>query len=77
MAIKGAATKSDVWAITAFMAVFYYAGWWLAWPIWGYHAPNIGAESNHIMGTVGGLVGLALLRPRSNGNAGTSADPSV
>jgi len=64
--IKGNAIKFEYWAITTFMAVFYYIGWWLPWPIWGYHAPYIGAEINHAIGTIGGLVGLLLIRPRRN-----------
>ncbi len=39
IAIKGTAIAREAWAIGVFMAIFYYAGWWLAWPIWGYHAP--------------------------------------
>jgi hypothetical protein len=64
VALKGLAIGIDGWNITMFMAVFYYLGWWLAWPIWGYHAPYIGAEINHVVGTIGGLVGLAFMRPR-------------
>ncbi|MEM7531763.1 MAG: hypothetical protein AAF639_06290 [Chloroflexota bacterium] len=61
---KGATIKVETWAVITFMAVFYYAGWWLAWPIWGYHAPNLVAEMNHVIGTIGGLAGLTLLRPQ-------------
>ena len=68
VAIKGAAVKFEVWAVTAFMAAFYYTGWWLAWPIWGYHAPDIVAEMNHVVGTIGGVVGLAFLRPQHTNN---------
>ena len=64
VAIKGSAVSAESWGITAFMAVFYYAGWWLAWPIWGYHAPDVTAEMNHVFGTVGGLAGLFFVRPR-------------
>ncbi|MEM1375401.1 MAG: hypothetical protein AAGF78_13570 [Pseudomonadota bacterium] len=64
--IKGTALQFQSWAIVGFLAVFYYAGWWLAWPIWGYHAPNVTAELNHVGGTIGGLVGLYLLRPVSS-----------
>lgn len=64
VAYKGTAIKMDVWSVTTFMVVFYYAGWWLAWPIWGYHAPDIVAEMNHAAATIGGLAGLALLRPQ-------------
>ena len=63
-AYKGSSIKIEVWAIIAFMVVFYYIGWWLAWPIWGYHAPDIGAEMNHVVGTIGGLGGLAFVKPR-------------
>jgi len=62
--IKAAALKFESWAIVTFLAVFYYSGWWLAWPIWGYHAPSIMAEFNHLGGTIGGLAGLAVLKPR-------------
>ena len=63
VAFKGAALSAEAWGITVFMAVFYYVGWWLAWPIWGYHAPDVIAETNHAVGTIGGLVGLMLLKP--------------
>ena len=62
--IKGASVSLETWGITAFMAIFYYLGWWIAWPIWGYHAPSIEAETNHIIGTLGGLGALFLLRPK-------------
>ncbi|MEM9216310.1 MAG: hypothetical protein AAGD25_18430 [Cyanobacteria bacterium P01_F01_bin.150] len=62
--IKGTAIKFEYWATTTFMAVFYYIGWWLAWPIWGYHAPYIEAEINHAVATIGGLAGLFVIRPR-------------
>ena len=61
--IKGAVQRFGTWATTLFMAVFYYIGWWLAWPIWGYHAPELGAEIVHAVATVAGLVGLYLLKP--------------
>ena len=61
--LKAKTIKSESWAIITFMAAFYYLGWWLAWPIWGYHAPYLGAELNHVVGTVGGVAGLLLLRP--------------
>ena len=62
-AVKGSAISTEAWNITTFMAVFYYIGWWLAWPIWGYHAPYVGAEINHLIGTIGGLVGLGFIKP--------------
>jgi hypothetical protein len=62
--IKGASVKSETWGIATFMAVLYYLGWWIAWPIWGYHAPSFIAELNHVFGTVGGLGALYFLRPR-------------
>lgn len=62
--LKGSRMSSEIWGVTFFLCVFYYSGWWLAWPIWGYHAPYISAEMNHLVGTVGGLGGLYLLRPR-------------
>ncbi|MEM0910677.1 MAG: hypothetical protein AAGJ37_06855 [Pseudomonadota bacterium] len=46
------------------MAVLYYLGWWFAWPIWGYHAPNLTAELNHVIATVGGLGALYFLWPK-------------
>jgi len=61
---KGTKMHFESWAIIGFLAVFYYTGWWIAWPIWGYHAPSIGAELNHLVGTIGGLGGLILLRPQ-------------
>ena len=66
VAIKGTRVAQETWGIVTFLAVFYYLGWWAAWPIWGYHAPDIVAEMNHVIGTVGGLGGLLALRPRSN-----------
>ena len=62
--IRAAALQRETWGIVTFMAVFYYLGWWAAWPIWGYHAPDVIAKTNHLIGTVGGLGGLLLLRPR-------------
>lgn len=62
-AIKATAIKFEVWATTAFMAVFYYVGWWLAWPIWGYRAPSVPAEMVHLVATGGGLAGLTLIKP--------------
>ncbi len=62
--IKGASVKPETWGIVTFMTVLYYLGWWLAWPIWGYRTPSDGAEMTHISGTLGGLVGLALLKPQ-------------
>ncbi len=61
--VKATSLKAEAWTIVSFMALFYYLGWWMAWPIWGYHAPSIGAEMNHVGGTFGGLIGLFLLRP--------------
>ncbi len=66
VAVKATTLRFESWAIVTFLAVFYYLGWWAAWPIWGYHAPSLGAELNHVGGTVGGLVGLVLLRPARN-----------
>ncbi|WP_438464388.1 hypothetical protein [Marinomonas sp. PE14-40] len=62
-AIQGTKIRFEYWATCLFMVAFYYTGWWLAWPIWGYHAPYLGAELNHLMATVGGLVGLWIIRP--------------
>ncbi|WP_281926738.1 hypothetical protein [Roseibium album] len=61
--IRANAIRLESWAIVVFMAVFYYAGWWLAWPIWGLHAPYFSAEVVHAVGTVCGLAGLATLKP--------------
>lgn len=66
VAIKARKIRTDTWGIAVFLAIFYYAGWWLAWPIWGYHAPSVPAEMNHVIGTLGGLGGLAFLRPRKD-----------
>jgi len=65
-AIRGHAIAREVWAAITFMAVFYYAGWWLAGPIWGYYAPSFAAETVHAVATIGGLGGLAVLRPRGD-----------
>ncbi len=62
--IRAGAIAREAWAMITFMAVFYYAGWWLAWPIWGYHAPSIEAETVHAVATFGGLAGLLFVRPR-------------
>ena len=64
--MKASTIQFQSWALVTFMAVFYYLGWWLAWPIWGYHAPSLGAELNHVLGTVGGLAGLSLLKPNKS-----------
>jgi len=62
--IRGRGINREAWSAITFMAVFYYAGWWLAWPIWGYHAPSFEAEMVHAVATAGGLLGLITLRPR-------------
>ncbi|MEM7564943.1 MAG: hypothetical protein AAF353_18125 [Pseudomonadota bacterium] len=64
--IKGTSIKIEVWATTTFMAVFYYIGWWLPWPIWGFHAPYLTAEVNHLVATIGGLGGLFVIKPGIN-----------
>jgi len=64
--IKGAAIRLATWVPIAFMVFFYYLGWWLAWPIWGYHAPYIEAEMVHVAATVGGLAGLGIFFPGRN-----------
>lgn len=64
VALKATKLTKEAWGIVTFMAVFYYLGWWAAWPIWGLHAPDVAAEMNHVLGTLGGLSGLLLLRPR-------------
>ncbi|WP_054461500.1 hypothetical protein [Phaeobacter sp. 11ANDIMAR09] len=63
-AFKARALSPEVWSVVTFVAVFYYLGWWAAWPIWGLHAPSFVAEMNHVIGTVGGLGGLLFLQPR-------------
>lgn len=65
VALTARRLSREAWGIVTFMAVFYYLGWWAAWPVWGLHAPDIVAEMNHVLGTFGGLVGLILLRPRN------------
>lgn len=62
--INASSIQFQSWALVAFMAIFYDLGWWLAWPIWGYHAPYLAAEMNHVLGTIGGLVGLYFLKPQ-------------
>mgnify|MGYP000427484465 CR=1 FL=1 len=69
MGLRAAKLAFEPWAIIFFMAVFYYAGWWLAWPIWGYHAPYLAAEINHIVGTVGGLIAVTQTWLRFNSSA--------
>ena len=64
--LKAGGLKFEFWATTMFMAAFYYAGWWLAWPIWGYHAPYLSAEVSHLVATIGGLVGLLLVKPQAD-----------
>ncbi len=61
--IRGVTLKFESWAIVTFAAVFYYIGWWLAWPIWGLHAPSILAEAVHTVATTCGLAGLIALKP--------------
>lgn len=62
--IRATAIGPEAWGTVTLMAVFYYTGWWLAWPIWGYHAPYIEAEAVHAVATVCGLAGLVLLKPQ-------------
>ena len=65
--VVGTALKFEAWATTLFMAIFYYSSWWLAWPLWGFHAPSIAAELNHVVATVCGLAGLMVLKPQRRG----------
>ncbi len=68
--IKGTKIELGVWTVIAFMTFLYYLGWWLPWPIWGFHAPYVAAEINHLIATLGGIIGLAMIKPR-----GTSPSP--
>ncbi len=61
--IRGAQIAFESWALITFMAIAYYLGWWLAWPIWGFHAPSLSAEMVHATATVCGLAGLGILKP--------------
>lgn len=60
--ISAKTISRDIWLVSFFMASFYYAGWWLAWPIWGFHTPNLLAELNHAIATFCGILGLIQLK---------------
>jgi hypothetical protein len=52
----------QLWTVMLFAGVFYFAGWWLAWPVFGYRAPGLGAEMVHVLATVLSLAAIFLAR---------------
>ena len=53
---------SPLWVAMCLTAVFYYRGWWLPWPIFGYHAPNELSQIDHFIATVITLIGVFCAR---------------
>jgi len=51
-----------LWNVMLIAALGYYVGWWLPWPIFGYHAPNEFSQIDHITATVITLAGLFCAR---------------
>lgn len=52
----------QLWTVMLVSAVSYFAGWWLAWPLFGYRAPSLGAELLHVLATGLSLAGILLAR---------------
>ena len=48
-----------LWNVMLIAALGYYVGWWLPWPIFGYHAPNEQSQIDHLAATVFSLAGVA------------------
>ena len=46
------------WNVMLIAALGYYVGWWLPWPIFGYHAPNEASQIDHLTATVLSLAGV-------------------
>src|SRR5476651_1671663 len=46
------------WNVMLIASLGYYGGWWLAWPIFGYHAPNEASQIDHLTATVLSLAGV-------------------
>ena len=51
-----------LWNVMLIAALGYYVGWWLPWPIFGYHAPNEFSQIDHFIATVITLVGVFCAR---------------
>jgi len=51
-----------LWNVMLIAALGYYVGWWLPWPIFGYHAPNEFSQIDHFTATVITLVGVFCAR---------------
>ena len=51
-----------LWNVMLIAALGYYIGWWLPWPIFGYHAPNEFSQIDHFTATVITLVGVYCAR---------------
>ena len=52
----------ELWTVMLFAGVFYYAGWWLPWPLFGYRTPGLGAEMVHILAAGSSLAAIFLAR---------------
>ena len=53
----------ELWVAMLIAALGYYVGWWLPWPLFGLHAPNLAAEIVHAAATLLTLAAVALARP--------------
>ena len=55
--------------ITTLVAISYYVGWWLPWPLLGYTAPHLGATIVHLVatGTAAGALWLASIESPNGG----------
>jgi len=51
-----------LWNVMLIAALGYYVGWWLPWPIFGYHAPNGLSQIDHFTATVVTLAGVFCAR---------------
>lgn len=52
-----------VWVVMCVVALSYYGGWWLPWPLFGLQVPNRVAMVDHLLATVLCLTGVGLERP--------------
>ena len=63
MFLPAAQRMRPIWIVMGVMAVCYYGGWWLPWPLLGLHAPNRVAMVIHLAATVLSLTGVLLAQP--------------
>ena len=55
--------RRELWVAMLVASLGYYVGWWLPWPLFGLHAPNLIAEVVHLAATVLTLAAVEIARP--------------